>query len=158
MDAEVSSTSDVPVRAVQRKGKRKRRKRYVNSSRKRGRRGGVERSERRLKKLKELLSTQVGTAAPSSASCPDNYPIADPTPSDKDIVEPSPSSPPFEVLDTDNRAKIRPPEDAPAEIPEAHMRHHSSGQGQLPCRWFLHPATRTFCSAKVEFIISFKSK
>ncbi|XP_043603786.1 uncharacterized protein LOC122576933 [Bombus pyrosoma] len=121
--------SDVPVRAVQRKRKRKRRKKYVNSSRKRGRRGGMKRRERRLKMLKELLSTQVGTAPPSSASCPDNSPIVDPTPSDKENVEPSPRSPPFKVLDTDDRAKVRPLEDAPGEIPEAHMRQHSSGQG-----------------------------
>jgi hypothetical protein len=105
---------------------RKSRKRYVNGSRKRGCRGGVKNRERKLKKLEKLLSTQVDTAARTSASSPNDPSATDPTLSNEDTIKLPPSSPFIEVPDTDVCAKVRIPEEVPDEVPDAHLHHHSS--------------------------------
>ncbi|XP_043587574.1 uncharacterized protein LOC122569949 [Bombus pyrosoma] len=90
MDTGVSA----PVQTVQCKKKKKKnrrknklRKRYVNGSRTRGCRRGVENRERRLKKLEKLLSTQLSTVAPTSASSPNGSSVIDLTLSDEDTIE-----------------------------------------------------------------------
>ena len=77
--------------------------------------------------LKEQFSTQVNTVSPSSAMCPDDPLFVDLTQSDEDTVEYLPNPPSIEVLDTDACAKVRFPEEVPAEALDAHWRHHSSG-------------------------------
>lgn len=95
----------------------------MNSSRRRGRRGGVERRERRLKMLEKLLSTQVNTVAPSLASCPDDSSVID--------------------LNLPNEdTKVRFPENIPTEVLDAHLRHHLSGQGAIS------PIVRSWCIDK----------
>ncbi|XP_043585090.1 uncharacterized protein LOC122568885 [Bombus pyrosoma] len=144
MDTEVSA----PVQTVQCKkkkknrGKRKSRKRYVNGSRRRGCRGGVKNREQRLKKLEKLLSTQIGTAAPTSASNPNGPSATDLTLFDEDTIELPPSTPFIQVPDTDVFAKVRFPQEVPDEVPDAHLRHHSSGQQGTP------PVARFWCADK----------
>ena len=111
-------------------------RRYVNGSRPHSRRRGVKRRERR-KMLKEQLSIQVDTVSPSSAMCPDDPLFVDVTQFDEDPVENLPSPPSIEVLDTDACAKVRFPEEVPAEVLDAHWHHHSSGQGGVPCCTFM---------------------
>lgn len=98
--------------------------------------------ERRLKMLENLLSTQVDTAVPSLASCPDDSSVIDLALSDEDTVEFSPSLPSFEVLDTDDCAKVRFPNDVSTEVLDAHLRHHLSDQGGIS------PIVRSWCIDK----------
>lgn len=92
--------------------------------------------------LEKLLSTQVDTTVPSLASCSDDSSVIDLALSDEDTVEFSPSLPSFEILDTDDCAKVRFPKDVPTEVLDAHLRHHFSDQGGIS------PIVRSWCIDK----------
>lgn len=67
--------------------------------------------------------------APTLASSPNGSSVIDLTLSHENTIEFPPSSTFIEILNTDVCGKVRFPEEVRAEILDAHLRHHSSGQG-----------------------------
>jgi hypothetical protein len=75
----------------------------------------------------------------SLASHPDNSSVIDLTLSDEDTVELPSNSPSIEVLNTDDCPKVRFPEEIPAEILDAFLRHYCSGKRGIS------PVVRSWC-------------
>ncbi|XP_043588298.1 uncharacterized protein LOC122570267 [Bombus pyrosoma] len=112
-----------------RRRKHKPRKRNPNHLRRRGRRSGVMcRRWRESMLLEGPSSIQAGEMASSSVSHSGSFPVVDLTLFDEDTVELPPSSPPIEVLDANNCAKIRFPKEIPAEVLDDYLRNHRSGE------------------------------
>jgi hypothetical protein len=75
-------------------------------------------------------------------SHPDSSLVVDLTLSDEDTVELQPSSPPIEVLDTDDCPRVRLPEEIPAEVLDAHVFHHYSDEEGIS------PVVHSWCIQK----------
>jgi hypothetical protein len=97
----------------------------------------------------------------SSASHSDNSSVIDLTLSDEDTVELPPNSPSIEVLNTDDCPKVRFPEEIPAEILDAFLRHYYSGKRGISPVVCVHGAYKCFVNCirmlRVLILILFNS-
>jgi hypothetical protein len=99
----------------------------------------VRNREQKLRKLERQRSAQIGTVASTSASDPDGPLVVVLTLSDKDTVQLPPNSPSIKVLNTDDCPRVRFPEEIPAEILDAYLRHYYSGKRGIS------PDMRSWC-------------
>jgi hypothetical protein len=110
--------------------------------RKRGCRAGVQRCQKGSTGLERRFPIQADTAASPSVSHLNSSFVIDVALFDQNTVEPPPSSPPIEVLDTDKCPRVWLPEEIPAEVLDAHVLHHYSGEKGIS------PVVRSWCIQK----------
>jgi hypothetical protein len=79
----------------------------------------------------QLLSAWIDAANLLSSSFPGDPPVVDFTLSEKDTTGLPPCPPSVEFLITDECVEVRLPEEIPAEMLDAHIRHHLCGQGGI---------------------------
>jgi hypothetical protein len=92
--------------------------------------------------LEGPLPIQADIVASPSVSQPNSSVVVDLALSDEDTVVLQPSSPPIEVLDTGDCPKVGLPGEIPAEVLDAHVFHHYSGEKGI------FPVVRSWCIQK----------